>query len=347
MAFLRTIPALNSSNVRISAPLSKQSGEAAAHMPMPTFIIIGAPKTGTSSIFNYVGQHPDAFTSTPKEPCFFLFDRAVPKFAGPGDDTFYSTTIGDIAQYSALFEKAGCKKAIGEASTLYLQHEDTPRRIFTHLPEVKLIVLLRNPVERAYSHYIMHRLQNREPESFARALDLENMRRAQNWAADWQYTGNGFYHEHIQRYLTLFPKDQLLIKLYDDFERDPVRFMSEIFRFLEIDDSFVPAMNTRYNITGLPRSPAIRFLLTSRHPVRQALKGLIPHTIRSHARNRLRQRYLTKPAMPADCRTRLETLYRPDIHRLEHLLDRSLAHWFTEQADNAPVDRSDPRLVSA
>jgi Sulfotransferase family len=294
---------------------------------MPNFIIIGAAKAGTSSIFQYMGQHPEIFTSTPKEPSFFLFDFVVPEFKGPGDDTFYRTVIADPEAYAALFDKAHSAKAVGEASTNYLHDESAAQRIYKRLPEVKLIVVLRNPVERAYSHYWMYRLAGRETESFGRALDQEEVRRSSNWGSGWQYARTGCYAEHIGRYLSFFPRERLLITLYEDFERDSTSFMKRIFQFLEVDQSFVPSMGVRYNVSGQPTSALTRFLLSSRHPIRQTLKDMVPKSVRFHLATRLRQKYLSKPEMPEDCKVRLQEMYRPDLAKLEKMLDRSLSHW--------------------
>jgi hypothetical protein len=294
---------------------------------MPNFIIIGAAKAGTSSIFRYLGQHPEIFTSTPKEPSFFLFDSTVPHFNGPGDEIFYRTVVADPEAYAALFAKTQGKKAVGEASTNYLHDEHAARRIRDRIPDARLIVVLRNPIERAYSHYWMYRLAGRETEGFASALDQEEDRRARHWGSGWQYARTGYYARHIRRYLEFFPRERLSITLYEDFERDPISFMKSLFGFLEIDDDFVPRMNVRYNVSGRPTSALTRFLLTSRHPVRQTLKDMIPRNVRVHLSARLRQKYLSKPPMPPECRDRLRTMYRADIADLEDMLGRSLAHW--------------------
>jgi hypothetical protein len=119
----------------------------------------------------------------------------------------------------------------------------------------------------------------------------------------------------------------MFITLYEDFERDPSAFMRQLFGFLEIDDRFLPSMNVRYNVSGQPRSALSRFLLTSRHPVRQVLKIVIPQNARYHLAARLRQRSLSKPEMSSECMDRLRMTYRADIADLEKILDRSLRHW--------------------
>ena len=188
-------------------------------------------------------------------------------------------------------------------------------------------MVLRNPVERAYSHYWMHRMSGRESETFSAALDLEEKRKAMNWSSGWQYSKVGFYADHVTRYLGVFPKEQILITIYDDFVADPTAFMKDIFRFLGVSDDVVPNMNVRYNVAGESKSRLVNFLLTSRHPLRQMLRDSLPQKLRYHLTTRLRQKYLAKPAMPADCRERLRSLYRDDLARLQTLLPRPLPDW--------------------
>jgi hypothetical protein len=296
-------------------------------MPLPNFIIVGAVKAGTSSIFRYMRQHPEIHTSSRKEPSFFLFDSSVPDFQGPGDHIFYRNVVVSLEDYEALFAGAGNKKAVGEASASYLHDESAPRRISNLIPGAKIIVVLRNPIERAYSHYWMYRSTGRERETFAAALDLEEQRRRMNWAPGWQYSRIGLYSNHISRYLSFFPKEQCLFALYDELDHDPVAFMKKVFAFLEVDDSFVSDMKVKYNVAGRSDSRLVNFLLTSRHPIRQSIKNMIPSRLRYQLTTRLRQKYLTKPTMPEECRERLKSLYHHDILKLEKLLQRPLGHW--------------------
>lgn len=295
-------------------------------MPMPDFIMIGAPKAGTSSIFNYLGQHPNIYTPALKEPGFFLFDGEVPDYRGPGDGNFYSRAVPDEQNYASMFEDARGRIA-GEATTLYLEDEAAARRIAEKLPHAKLIAVLRNPIDRAFSHYWMLRYQNRETESFARALDLAETRLRANWASQWHYVRYGFYAAQLERYFAHFPREQIHVTLYDDFERAPEDFMRAMFDFLGVDATFKPRMRQRYNVSGEPKSTAVSFLLTSRHPVRQGIKLLMPRRIRISLREWLRVNFLQKPEMSAGCRDQLRNTYAADIARLEDMLERDLSHW--------------------
>ncbi|MGQ9662575.1 MAG: sulfotransferase domain-containing protein [Kiritimatiellia bacterium] len=134
-------------------------------MTLPNFLIVGAPKAGTTSLFDYLGQHPEVYTPPVKEPCFF--SSGLPAFTH------------DLAEYEALFAGQTTQTAIGEASTTYLYDPDAARRIHDLLPEARIIIMLRNPAERAYSEWAYNALQLAcEPLSFEAALEAEEERAA-------------------------------------------------------------------------------------------------------------------------------------------------------------------------
>jgi hypothetical protein len=121
-------------------------------MRLPNFLLIGAPKAATTSLAQYLGQHPEVFMAVPKEPHFLAFDRAPPAYRGPGTDPdwFNISTITNPGHYRRLFAGAGGAKALGEASTAYLYLESTVEGIRRHVPDIRMIAVLRNPVDRAY-----------------------------------------------------------------------------------------------------------------------------------------------------------------------------------------------------
>lgn len=153
-------------------------------MSEPNFLIIGAAKAGTTSLYHYLAQHPQVFLSANKEPHFFALENNPPDYKGPGDEQGVRSRITDWQSYLALFSKAtGQHRAIGEASTLYLYHPDAPSNIHRHLPDMKMIALLRNPVDAAYSAFGHMYREGREPcNDFMQALKEEDHRVAENWA---------------------------------------------------------------------------------------------------------------------------------------------------------------------
>jgi Sulfotransferase family len=170
---------------------------------MPNFLIIGAAKSGTTSLYHYLNQHPQIYMSPEKEPEFFALEGRKLDFDGPDGKEVINRRIQrnrptNIEEYRALFEGVSGETAIGEASPWYLYSVQAPSRISYYIPGVKLIAVLRNPVERAYSLFLYLRLRGQEPLSdFSQALQAEEVRKRDNWEWWWYYKDVGFYHAQL------------------------------------------------------------------------------------------------------------------------------------------------------
>ena len=188
-------------------------------MTLPNFLIIGAPKAGTTSLYYFLNQHPEIYMSPVKEPHFFSYENQIFKYNGPSDqqrcDNMFVT---NLSQYHSLFDQVRDEKAIGEASSMYLYSDTAPQKIAKYLPEVKLILMLRHPVDRAYSSYLHLVRDNRETLSFSEALESETNRLSQGWMPFWGYQKMSFYHDYIERYFQQFGRDRILIHIYDDLK---------------------------------------------------------------------------------------------------------------------------------
>ena len=299
-------------------------------MTWPNFLLIGAAKAGTSSVFAYLGQHPEVFVSPVKEPNYFALAGQRVAYAGPGDMIVNRASITDEPRYRALFRGAAGAKAVGEASTLYLYAPGAAAAIHQDVPEARIIAILRDPTERAYSSFLHMRRDGRESvESFEEALDLEKSRIDQHWEHLWHYTGLGLYHAQLERYLALFPRDRVGVWLYDDLEAEPGRVLREVFAFLGVDPTFEPDMSVRHKVAGTPRSKTLHAILTQPNPVKSMAKRLLPAGVRSRAYGAMMQRNVRehRESMRADTRQRLQALFRPDVERLERLLERDLSTW--------------------
>lgn len=299
-------------------------------MTLPNFLIIGAAKSGTSSLRKYLNEHPDIYGDVAIEPGFFAFEGVKPSFAGPGDEILNDAVVTNLTDYEALFEGVRDESAIGEASVVYLYSEQAPRRIRHYIPDARLIVILRNPVERAVSSFAHLVRDGFEPiQDFRRALDAEDERIRQNWQHLWHYKRMGFYSEQLGRYLDLFPAHQLAIYTYDDFSERPLEVIQQLFTFLEVDDSFVPDLSRRYNVSGRPRSRLLHSLLTKPSLVRRALKPFVPGAVRAGVQKALMDRNLKqgKASVPDATLDYLKSLYRDDILKLESHLQRDLSAW--------------------
>jgi Sulfotransferase family len=296
---------------------------------LPNFLIIGAAKAGTTSLYHYLGQHPQIFLSQVKEPRFFALEGHPLDFPGPGDERFRKgATTTRLEDYRKLFAQVSDERAVGEASVLYQYDAAAPEAIERYVPDAKLIAVLRNPVERAYSAFLVKLRTGYEPLSeFDEALNAEPERIADGWSYTWHYREQGFYHRNLTRYFERFDSDQIRVYLYEDLERDPHRMLTDIFRFLGVDAGFRPNLSIRHNRSGVPRSARLHRLLTRSHPVKEAAKSVIPEEWGHRVISRLSRGNLRRPPLRPEIRARLIEGYYEDIRRLEGLIGRDLSHW--------------------
>lgn len=296
---------------------------------VPTFLIIGAAKSGTTSLYYYLSQHPDVYTSPVKELRFFAYEEGIPPLDGPGDRESNQILITEWEQYLEAFAGASDEQEVGEASPIYLYDPEVPRRIHTHLPEVRLIAILRNPVDRAYSHFNHLIKDDREPlRDFRRALEQEDRRIEAGWEWSWHYRKLGYYFEQLSRYEEYFDRDQIAVYLFEDLVEDNVGFAQEIYRWLGIDDSFVPDVSPQFRKTGVPRSNRFqRLLFNPDNPLRRLSRYVLPERTRERWLAILKSMNLKKPPLSEDVRSELSAVYREDIEQLQEYLDRDLSHW--------------------
>ena len=299
---------------------------------MPNFLIVGAAKSGTTSLYQYLKQHPEIYMSPVKEPRFFAFEGAAPDFAGPGDDRENRTTITTLEEYQKLFEGVTAERAIGEASPPYLYIPQTPQRIARHIPAAKLVAILRQPADRAFSNYLDKRSSGDEPhDEFSRALDDEPQRIAENWSFSWHYAARGYYHRQLRPYFETFPREQIRVFLYEELETDAAAVVKEIFRFLEVDDTFVPNVDVRYRVSGKPKSAQVHRALRSSSTIKSVVKKALPKSIRAATKARLQASNTVRQRITPEDRERLNSVFREDIEQLQALLDRDLSHWLVAE----------------
>ena len=300
-------------------------------MTMPNFLIIGAQKSGTTSLYHYLKQHPEIYMSPVKEPNFFALEGENLDFRGPGNTlaSVNNYSITAVEDYRQLFREVSEEKAVGEASNLYLYSSKAPKRIRHHIPDAKLIAVLRNPVQRAYSSFLHCIRDDREPlTDFSEALGEEERRIRENWGFLWHYKQIGFYHVQLKRYFEEFGHEQLRIHLYEDFEADSLGVLRDIFRFLGVDERFTPNMSIRYNMSGIPRSRTFHSLLSRRNPIKTAIKPLLPIGMRRRLSSVLKSRNLdVAPQLSPEMCRELAKAYREDTLRLQELIRRDLSGW--------------------
>jgi hypothetical protein len=289
---------------------------------LPTFVIVGAAKAGTTALYWYLNEHPQVFMSPLKETNFFAFgldEHGAPRY---GDPELHRFPIRSLEEYTALFADAADAVAIGEASPIYLECPDAAGRIRDVLPAATIVCVLREPVDRAYSDYQMY-LRAR-----GRRLDPErDLRPSAAWAQpDSHWLRIGRYREALGRYYDRFPSEQIEVILFDDLRRDAAGTVGALFRRIGVDPTFVPDLDTPHNVGGVPSNMALERVLTSR-TLRRMLEPVIPRRLADAAR-RLRTRNLTKaPTLPAEMRERMSRWFVDDIRATSQLIGRSLDDW--------------------
>jgi sulfotransferase family protein len=257
-----------------------------------------------------------------KEPNFFSW--------GLGDDppppNPWRTVVRDPDKYRRLFEGATDETAIGEASVSYLRVPGTAARIRHHVPHAKLVAVLRDPIARAYSVFLMRRRTGLEPSGdFIEAVAAGLPETSESY----QYLDRVGYARHLQRYLEHFPGRQLRVYLYDDLRSDPTSLLSDVYRFLGVDDRFQPDTSRRYNVAGINRSHRVqRFLDGFPRPVRSTTAALVTRRVTRRLYWTLRD-WNTKPPppLPRGARSRFLPFVRDDVLELQDLIGRDLSAW--------------------
>ena len=301
-------------------------------MTMPNFFIIGAQKAGTTSLYHYLKQHPQVYMSPVKEPFFFNHEIdpngkvLKERFGGPGRPR--KPRFANLDEYRALFEGVRDEKAIGEASVLYICVPGTAERIKRYAPEAKAIAILRNPADRAYSAFLYNIRIGAEPvNDFGRALREEEDRIRHNWAYVFRYRSRGLYYAQLKRYYEVFGSERVGTWLYEDLKDDPVGVSQSVFRFLGVDDAFVPDTSSRYNPASVPKGELARIIIRFMNATLPVVRKILPSARK--VRPLISGRILTDESPPIDPEIRRELIegYREDILKLQELIGRDLSAW--------------------
>jgi hypothetical protein len=295
-------------------------------MSLPNFLIIGAAKAGTTSLYYYLKQHPQIYMSPIKEPRFFAFKDKKPNFQGPACG-INQTSITNYQDYYALFKDVQNEVAIGEASTIYLYSTIAAKQIKQDIPGIKLIIVLRDPIERAYSSFSHLTRDGYETLSFINALKEEEKRIANNWSHLWHYKNGGFYYAQVKQYLEIFAPEQIKIYLYEDLKYNPQLLIQDVYQFLGVDPNFLPDL-AKQNISGKPKSRLLVHLFKRDNYLKSFFKPFLTKQIRDLVRNKIIQINMKeKPDLPSKIRQDLINVYRKDMLNLQDLIQRDLSAW--------------------
>lgn len=293
----------------------------------PTFIVIGGTRCGTTSLHSYLDQHPEVLMSRIKEPNFFIPEGSARDFGGPGADMILRQSVFEESAYRALFPPADGVLAYGESSPRYLSTPGTAARIRSRLPGVKLIAILRNPVDRALSDFSLRTRDGWEPcRTIEAALADEKRRLAENWATGL-YRYRGYYGRQLQEYFQAFSRRQIQVVLYEDLVTRPDWLYQLLFSFIGVDPSFRPRMDKSLNVSGVISNPVLRLLWTRSNRLKDLARPLLPLRARRRISEFFISREKQKLSFSREVRERLLADYTEDILRLQSLIDRDLSQW--------------------
>ena len=311
-------------------------------MGLPDFLVAGVPKAGTTALHAALSRHPGLYLSPIKEPKFFLTDGPPPTRGGPGDALTYREHVWERDRYEALFDAAPPGVLRGEATPFYLYDPGAMRRIHDLLPEAKLIVIIRDPVERAHSNWTHLWSAGLEPAGdFVRACTEEDRRIAAGWAPFWHYTGLGRYGEQLDRAFSLFPHEQVLVLRYRLLIDEPAATLWRICGFLGVETGVLSEI-PRENVTAHPEQTLAHRAVSLGMRASDAVGRLLPGSAATAATHRL-ERFLQRgrrERQPLSWEQRQAVLpkFTADIKLLETVLGEDFSDW------TAPRDRSGSML---
>ncbi len=280
----------------------------------PTFFIVGTPKGGTTSLFNYLEEHPEVFVPKIKEPHFFSCPEVK--------NTYYNATIIDsLEAYQKLYKESKTYKAIGDFSSSYLNNENSPKKIKDFNPQAKVVIVLRNPVERAISHYLM------DYSLGYISVPLKEIINNKQQYADFyeQYVETGFYDGQLKNYLQVFKPSNIQIILSDDLFSETEKTVSNLFQFIGVDTSFKPDYTKKHNQFKQARFPVVKKLRQSK--TLQIMMGNTPAPIKSLLGKLVFNNKKGKPQLLEETAI-LKSIYKPHILVTQTLIDKDLNKWF-------------------
>lgn len=300
-------------------------------LPFPDFLIVGVPKAGTTALHAALAVHPQLLMSPVKEPKYFMcggtFGDAV---EGPGDAHSRREWVCDQQTYSRLFE-GDPSRIRGESTPFYLYDRSAQRQIHKLIPSVKLIAVLRDPIDRAQSNWLHLRAEGLEPEGdFVKACELEEGRRQTGWSPFWHYLGVGRYGEQLRDLLTLFPRDQVHILRYRQLVDSPRDTLDRICRFLGVDGGYVsslPPVNTRGYIADSMRTRVLGRTIRGAAQLGASLPPQVWRTASVPLVRALQWGAGPRPVVSSEDRRRLLEGFREDVVLLESITGESYQDW--------------------
>lgn len=276
----------------------------------PNFFIVGASKAGSTTLHNYLKNHSQIFMSEIKEPCFFSRDYTKDSIE----------LIKDEKQYLKLFKKRKNEIMVGESSSTYLQDIQTPHLIKQYVPNAKIIILLRNPVKRSYSHYLM---ENRLTNNSFRDEIIRNLEDNANNVYQNDIISSSFYAKALKRYFQIFGKQNIKIVIFENFSKDPESVVKDILIFLGVnykDFKIIRRHDNKYHKI----KHKYFFKLWTNKKIKKMFRRLLSQSLKTFFYKKFFSDYTQKPKMLLSDRKFLTDFFFNDVAQTQKLIDKKL-----------------------
>jgi hypothetical protein len=313
----------------------------------PNFFIVGAAKSGTTSLYHFLDEHPDVYMSPIKEPHFFSKDIKCEEFREDYKqktiinlDEYFSRKelekkhiayIENYDDYLKLFRDVKHEKRIGEISNGYLYSQVAAQEIYNSNPTAKIIIILRNPVERAFSHWLMGlKIGLAKNKDFFKEVLNDYNSLNKGWGISHTYIELGLYYEQVKRYFDIFPEENIKIFLFEELKNKPLTLMNDLYEFLDLPICESINSNKKYNETILPKNRIFEVFIHNK-----TLKYFASLIFNKSVKNELKKLLYSKEAKPklSDIeRLNLIPYFIEDVQKLERLINKDLSHWYNVNA---------------
>ena len=292
---------------------------------LPNFLIIGASKCGTTALYYYLKQHPEISFSDLKEPKYFSSVNESFPHNGIGDRSVDRYAIKSLTEYKALFADIENKR-VGEASpdTLYF-FDKTASHIKETLGDVPIVIMLRNPVKRAFSAFMYLKRDSREKLNFRDGLLAENKRLKDNWDFIWGYKKCGLYYNQVKSFTDNF--SNVKVVLQEDLKNDTSATLEDIYSFLEVDEKFKTDVSIKHNESGMPNNIFSNFLLSRNNIFSTVIRELMKRFIPRDLLEKVASKSLERMSILEKDEIALKPYFFNDICKLENLINKDLSSW--------------------
>lgn len=310
----------------------------------PNFLVVGAAKCGTTSLYYYLKNHPDVYMSPIKEPNHFSTDIRPENFSaeykiyeknknldinkyvnGDMKAEQWGAYVHNREHYLKLFKFVKNEKCIGEISNSYLYSQRAADNIHKEFPAMKIIMILRQPAERAYSHYLANLRDGRTTLPFKEEVLNDDAKELHGWSISHLYYELGQYSQQVARYLQLFPSEQIKIYLFEDLKQDNKALVKDLYEYLNLRTDIAIPDDKKFNEARLPRFPGFLKMITH-----LGLKRKIFRTLPKAWQKKTKAAFFKggkPPIMSEEDKKWMSSRYHEDILALEKLIKRDLKHW--------------------